>query len=156
MAISPLKDLPPRYDVRGGSPKTPVTGIPMQEFQQYAGPLHNGWVNKLLFATTTGLAALVIGLLIALFAALQNKGISSKDMQEYVDKYSPVLPKDIALLAGQIGELRGKQERVFERLGNLESNEKTDEKEVVEFKTEVRNNNKLVADFIEESRKAKK
>lgn len=77
-------------------------------------------------------------------------------MQEYVEKYSPVTPKDMAIQGSQIAVLSGKQERIFERLISLENNEKVDEKEVTEFKTETKKNNDYVANYIEEQRKGKK
>ncbi len=35
MALDPLKDLAPRYDVKGGSPRTPPRGIPVASVQQH-------------------------------------------------------------------------------------------------------------------------
>lgn len=153
MALEPLRDLEVRRDVKGGSPKSPSVGIPVAEYQQYAVATNGNGVWK---AIASGLAGMVIGLLVAWFTAIQSRGITLKELQEYVDKYSPVLPKDMAIQSSQIGELRGKQERIFERLAGLENNEKVDEKEVTEFKAESRKNNEYVANFIEEQRKAKK
>jgi len=150
---TPLRDLAPRYDVKGGSPRTPSGGVPVREYEQYVS---NGNGNGVWKAIATGLGGLVIGLLLAWFTAYSGKGVTLKEMQEYVDKYSPVLPKDQALQTAQIGELRGKQERIADRLSSLENNEKVDEKEVTEFKTEQRKNNDLVATYIDEQRKAKK
>ncbi len=149
----PLRDLVPYGDVKGGSPRTPSGGVPVREYQEYVS---NGNGNGVWKAIATGLGGLVVGLLLAWFTAFEGKGVTSKEMQEYVEKYSPVLPKDQALQTSNIGELRGKQERIFERLSSLENNERVDEKEVTEFKTEVRKNNELVASYIEEQRKAKK
>jgi len=148
---TPLRDLAPRYDVKGGSPRTPSGGVPVREYEQYVSNGNGVWK-----AIATGLGGLVIGLLLAWFTAYSGKGVTLKEMQEYVDKYSPVLPKDQALQTAQIGELRGKQERIADRLSSLENNEKVDEKEVTEFKTEQRKNNDLVATYIDEQRKAKK
>ena len=150
---TPLRDLAPRYDVKGGSPRTPSGGVPVREYEQYVS---NGNGNGVWKAIATGLGGLVIGLLLAWFTAYSGKGVTLKEMQEYVDKYLPVLPKDQALQTAQIGELRGKQERIADRLSSLENNEKVDEKEVTEFKTEQRKNNDLVATYIDEQRKAKK
>ena len=150
---TPLRDLAPRYDVKGGSPRTPSGGVPVREYEQYVS---NGNGNGVWKAIATGLGGLVIGLLLAWFTAYSGKGVTLKEMQEYVDKYSPVLPKDQALQTAQIGELRGKQERIADRLNSLENNEKVDEREVTEFKTEQRKNNDLVATYIDEQRKAKK
>ena len=148
---TPLRDLAPRYDVKGGSPRTPSGGVPVREYEQYVSNGNGVWK-----AIATGLGGLVIGLLLAWFTAYSGKGVTLKEMQEYVDKYSPVLPKDMSTMNSQLGVITGKQERIFDRLYSLESNEKTDEKEVVEFKTETRKNNELVAAYIEEQRKAKK
>ena len=148
---TPLRDLAPRYDVKGGSPRTPSGGVPVREYEQYVSNGNGVWK-----AIATGLGGLVIGLLLAWFTAYSGKGVTLKEMQEYVDKYSPVLPKDQALQTAQIGELRGKQERIADRLNSLENNEKVDEREVTEFKTEQRKNNDLVATYIDEQRKAKK
>jgi len=150
---TPLRDLAPRYDVKGGSPRTPSGGVPVREYEQYVS---NGNGNGVWKAIATGLGGLVVGLLLAWFTAYSGKGVTLKEMQEYVDKYSPVLPKDQALQTAQIGELRGKQERIADRLNSLENNEKVDEREVTEFKTEQRKNNDLVATYIDEQRKAKK
>jgi len=152
---TPLRDLAPRYDVKGGSPRTPSGGVPVREYEQYVSN-GNGNGNGVWKAIATGLGGLVIGLLLAWFTAYSGKGVTLKEMQEYVDKYSPVLPKDQALQTAQIGELRGKQERIADRLNSLENNEKVDEREVTEFKTEQRKNNDLVATYIDEQRKAKK
>ncbi len=153
MALPPFRDLSPRENVKGGSPRTPSVGIPVAQYQEYVS---NGNGNGVWKAIATGLGGLVIGLLLAWFTAFQGKGVSQKEMQEYVDKYSPVLPKDITTLSGQIAVMVGKQDRMFESISTLQNNERTDEKEVTEFKTETRKNNEYVANYIEEQRKAKK
>ncbi len=107
-------------------------------------------------AIATGLGGLVVGLLVALFGAYQNKGVTQRELQEYVDKYSPVMPKDISAQISLLTEIKGNQQAMFNRLTTLETNERSDEKEVTEFKTETRKNNESWANFIEEQRKAKK
>ncbi len=141
-----------REDVKGGSPRTPSVGIPVAEYQQYV----NGNGSGVWRTIACGLGGLIVGLLLAWFTAMQNKGVTQKDMQEYVDKYSPVMPKDITSQAVQVSEIRANQQGIFSRLGTLENNERTDEKEVTEFKTETRKNNDSWANYIEEQRKAKK
>ncbi len=154
MALPPLRDLDAKYDVKGGSPRTPSAGVPVREYQEYVTT--NGHGNGVWKAIATGLGGLNVGLLIAWFSALQGKGVTQKDMQEYVDKYSPVMPKDQAMQNTQIGEIRGRQEKLSIDLSNIQFKQSTDEHDFTEFKAKTEKNNEYWANFIEEQRKAKK
>ncbi len=151
----PLRDLRPQGDVKGGSPRTPIPPLTVSEYQQslLAPNGHGIWR-----ALACGLAGLNVGLVVAWFTAIQNKGVTSRDLEDYVDKHSPYLA-DKALLAEHnrtqdesLGILRGKQERVIDRLGVLETIQKDSDRDLSDCKKEM----KLVADYMEEQRKFKK
>src|SRR6476646_1142968 len=118
-----LRDLPAKYDPKGGSPRTPTGGIPVRELQQYAVGNGNGTIWKV---ATSLLAGLFISMTVAYFTALQNKGITQRDMQEYVDKFSPYShDKEVIALQQQnqdekIGVLIGQKDRIFDRLKMIE------------------------------------
>jgi uncharacterized membrane-anchored protein YhcB (DUF1043 family) len=158
-----MRDLPPQKDPKGGSSKTPSGGIPVRDFQMggdYPIIATNGY--GIWRAVATGLGGLVIGLLLAWFTAFTSKGVTQAEMQEYVTKYSPYSMEKASINEhnqtqdGQIGELRGKQDRVFERLQNLESKLSNDERELSEFKENSKNKFQDVANLLDEQRKAKK
>ena len=118
-----LRDLPPRKDPKGGSPRTPSSGIPLRTVQQYSNGNGNGTIWKM---ATSILAGVNIGLVAAYFTALQSKGVSQKDMQEYVDKFSPYSQdkKELSLQQQnqdkELGTLSGQTERIFTRLNTFE------------------------------------
>ncbi len=150
-------DLEPRYDPKGGSPRTPTVGIPVQEYQQYASTNGNG-VWK---AIATGLGGLVMGLLLAWFTAYQSKGVTQKEMQEYVEKYSPYsVQKDVlnaqqATQDRQIGELQALSNRAFDRVTILDTKLHDSEREILEIRNEVKTKMDIVATLLEQQ-KAKK
>ena len=76
-----IRDLEPRRDPKGGSPKTPIGGIPVAEFQNYAPLPHPNGTWKTIAGTMMGLLA---GMTVAWFTAMSSKGVSQKDMEEYV------------------------------------------------------------------------
>jgi len=86
-----FRDLPPQKDPKGGSPKTPPGGISLRDYQDLQPVEHsmlhlNGsGIWKMATSFTSGL---VIGLLCAWFTALQSKGVSQKEMQDYDATYS--------------------------------------------------------------------
>ncbi len=131
-------------DVKGGA-RTP-SGIPVREYEQYTDTNGNG-VWK---AIATGLGGLVCGLLLAWFTAFQGKGVNQKEMQEYVDKYSPVLPKELAGLAGQIGEVRAKNEESNRRLYKVESDVDKCDREIQTLTSDVKTKMGTVADMLEQ------
>ena len=115
-----LRDLPPRKDPKGGSPRTPSSGIPLRTVQQYSNGNGNGTIWKM---ATSILAGVNIGLVAAYFTALQSRGVSQREMQEYVDKFSPY-SQDKGLLSEHninqdkdIGILKGQTERLFNLSG---------------------------------------
>jgi hypothetical protein len=134
-------------------------GIPVREFQEYSnGNGHAGMWRT--FAV--GAWGLLIGSWLALFAALQGKGITQKDLQEYEDKFSPYV-QERALLAEhnavqdtQIGNLQGIQQQNMKHLTEHDIKLHDDERDFTEFKTATEKNNKYWSDWIEEQRKAKK
>ncbi len=142
----PFKDLPPWGDVKGGSPRTPISGVPVSEYQQFVTNEHSG-VWK---AIATGLGGLVVGLLLAWFSAFQKQGITEVRMQEYVDKYSPVMPKDLASQAGQIGELRAKNEEASRRLYKVENDVDKCDRELQSLTSDVKTKMGTVADMLEQ------
>ena len=153
MARSPLRDLEPYGDVKGGSPRTPPGGIPVSEYQSYAMPVNGNGVWK---AIATGLGGLVVGLLVAWFTAFSGKGVTQKELQEYVDRWSQ--SKEAIIAAQQsnqdrdIGVLQGKQERILDRVNGHDNKINELEHGQIEFKTKL----DLVATYLEEERKGKK
>ncbi len=153
----PLRDLEPRGDVKGGSPRTPSVGIPVREYQEYVNTGSDVWKQ-----ITTGLGGLLIGLFLAWWTALGKQGISQKELQEYEDKFSPYV-QERALLAEhnasqdtQIGILQGVDRQNEKRLTEHDIKLHDDERDFTEFKTATEKNNKYWSDWIEEQRKAKK
>lgn len=143
----PFKDLPSWGDVKGGSPRTPISGVPISEYQAYVA---NGNGNGVWKAIATGLGGLVVGLLLAWFSAFQKQGVTEPRMQEYVDKYSPIMPKDIATLSGQIGELRAKNEESSRRLYKVESDVDKCDRELQSLTSDVKTKMGTVADMLEQ------
>ncbi len=149
----PFKDLPPKGDVRGGSPRTPTAGIPVSEYQAYVAPTNGHGVWR---ALACGLAGLNIALLLAWWTAFQAKGISQKDMQEYVSSYYTTEKRVIAEHTSRqdenIGSLMGKQEKLFEYVAEMKSNQKDHDRDITEIKAKL----KLTGDYLEEQLKVKK
>ncbi len=157
MVLDPPSDLEGR-DVKGGSPKTPIGGIPVQEFQQYSTYTHGNGVWK---AIATGLGGIVMGLLLAWFTAYQSKGVTQKEMQEYVERFSPysqqkdVLSAQQATQDRQIGELQALSSRAFDRVTTLDSKLHDNDREIIELRNEVKTKMDIVATLLEQQ-KAKK
>ena len=111
-----LLDLPPTKDIKGGSPRTPSAGIPVRAMQQYNG---NGNGNGTIWKVSTSLlAGLFVSMVVAYFTALQGRGVSRTEMEDYVKGYAA---RDKELLAlqqstqdRQIGVLEGKTDRLFD------------------------------------------
>ena len=161
--MSPLRDLEPLRNPLGGSPKSPPRGIPLAEFQEYPTPTPqpititngNGTIWKV---TTSGLAGLFIGMTVAWFTATQNKGVTQKDMQDYVDRFSPYShDKEIIALqqASQdekIGALNGFKDRLFDRIKTIEEDRIIEKRDVADHDNKI----KLLTNYIEAERVPKK
>ena len=152
MALPPLRDLSDRRDVKGGSPRTPTTGIPMVEYQQYA----NGSDFWKIVATTGW--SLLAGVLLAWFTAWQGKGVTTKEMQEYDKEYS-LYAKDKESITqrnqtqdNQIGTIQGIQQSNIAKMGAHEAKFHDEERDI----TELQNKVKLFADYIDALRNPKK
>ncbi len=149
----PFKDLPPRGDVKGGSPRTPTAGIPVSEYQQFVTHTNGHGVWR---AIACGEAGIIITLFLAWWTAFQSKGISQKDMQEYVSSYYTTEKRVIAEHTSRqdenIGSLMGKQEKLFETIGEIKSNQKDHDRDITEIKAKL----KLTGDYLEEQLKVKK
>ncbi len=153
MAIRPLKDLPPRYDVKGGSPKTPIGGIPQSEFQQYTVQAGNGnGIFKMLAGAAGGLWIMAM---LAWWTAFQGKGITRDELRNEMKEYKDSINQHSQQTDNQIGELKGRQEQALQRLSKVEYQQITDERDFTEFRTETKSTNKLVADMLE-AQKVKK
>ncbi len=154
MPLDPPRDLPPRYDVKGGSPRTPTRGIPVAEYQaQMQLPPMNG--KGLWQMLTTGSAGLLIGFIVAWWTALQGRGVTQKEMQDYVDRFSQ--SKDLIVAAQQstqdvqIGESKGKIDRIGQQINDVQLKLRDHERDFGELKTKL----DIVADMLEQQ-KAKK
>ncbi len=158
MALDPPRDLPPRYDVRGGSPRTPTTGIPVRDYQDYVEVNAGNGVWKTLAGAAGGLWIMS---LLAWWTAFQGKGISRFELQEYVDKYSPYSQQKEVIAAHfanqdiSLGELRGKSDKAYERLNKVENDTDKCEREILALSNEVKTKMDIVATMLEQQ-KAKK
>lgn len=84
-----VRDLPPRKDPKGGSPRTPAGGIPVRQVEQYdQGPYDvlpvksNGdGVWRSLFLASLGV---IIGLTTAYVTALRDRGMSQNEVLSYI------------------------------------------------------------------------
>ncbi len=156
MAQIPVRDLPPRYDVKGGSPRTPTGGIPVSEFQQYVAPMNGTGLWKML---TTGVSGLFIGMTVAWFGALQSKGVTQKDLHDYVLEFARAKDEVLSVQQSnqdrQIGILTGKQDQIMERLNKAENNIDKCENGVQKVSDDLKNKMGTVADYLE-SQKTKK
>jgi hypothetical protein len=152
-----IYDLAPRKDPKGGSPRTPSGGVPLRTYQEYSQVNGNG--NGTIWKMATSLlSGLVIGLLVAWFSAMQTKGVSGKDMQDYVDRFSPYLKDKDTINAHnsiqdqQIGELRGGDERINARLNALDVKLVGDERDISDLKNKL----DLATNYLEELKKGKR
>lgn len=148
MVTSPFRDLPPKGDPKGGSPRTPSGGVPVREYQEFTTANGNG-VWKTLAGAAGGLWIMA---LLAWWTAYSGKGVTQEKLEDYVDKHSPYLMDKGAIIQSQqaqdtqIGMLAGKQERMNERLGVVESDMKTESKDIEGMKHDI----KLVSDYLEQ------
>ncbi len=158
--VEPLRDLEPRRNPKGGSPRTPTGGIPAREYQEYAQPLPttvNG--TGLWKMLTTGVSGLFIGMTVAWFGALQSKGVTQKDLHDYVLEFGRAKDEVLAIQQSnqdrQIGALTGKQDQIMERLNKAENNIDKCENGVQKVTDDLKNKMGTVADYLE-SQKTKK
>ena len=98
------------------------------------------------------------GILLAYFNAVQSKGVTEKQMQDYDKDYSlyAQAKEGIALRNqtqdNQIGALQGIQKTNIDKLSQHDTKFHDDERDIDELKGKV----KRFGDYIEESYKAKK
>jgi len=149
-----LRDLSPKKDPKGGSPRTPSGGIPLRTVQEYVAN-GNGTIWKM---ATSILAGLVIGLVVAYFTALQGKGSTQKDVQEYVEKFSPYShDKEVIALQQQnqdkeIGILHGFKDRIFDRLNKIEEKQFGYDRDIADHDKKI----KTIADYMEAEKTPKR
>ena len=155
MALGPPRDLEPRYDVKGGSPRTPSGGVPVREYQEYA--VSNGNGNSVWKAIATGLGGLVVGLLVAWFSAFQKQGVTPDQLQSYVEKYyaqrQESTAQHLSALDTQLGVLQGKQEKEWDRITKNENEIDKCNLSMQALTTEVKTKMGTVADYLEKVKK---
>jgi hypothetical protein len=157
MALQPPRDLEPRYDVKGGSPRTPSGGVRVAEYQDYIAPMNGNHIAlwKMLASGGWGVAA---GVLLAYFNAVQSKGVTQKDMQDFDKEFSLYAQQKEGIASRnssqdqQIGALQAVQQSNIGKLNTHDSKLHDDERDIEELKGKV----KRFGDYIEESYKAKK
>ena len=153
-----LHDLPPKYDPKGGSPRTPPGGVRLADYQEYASPIlphQNGTIWKV---AASGFAGLFVSMTIAWWTAKGDKGITRAEMEDYVVKYSPYT-QDQKLLTEhnqaqdeKLGILRGQVDRIFTLINtNTEDHIKYDNK----F-TDLYKKTDTIAIYLEEEKKGKR
>ena len=97
-------------------------------------------------------------MVVAWFTALQNKGVSQRDMQEYVDKFSPYSHDKEALTLQQssqdqkIGELAAFKDRIFDRLTKADKDISENTRDISDHDKKI----KLLTDYIEAQKFPKK
>jgi hypothetical protein len=140
-------------DISPRRPRTPARGIPVKELVQYEN--ENGNVYKVWVSILSGL---LVGMTVAWFTALQTKGVSTAEMQGYVDKYSPY-SHDKELISLQqtsqdtkIGEVMGKIDRIFDRLAKMEEKHVNYDRDILDSDHKV----KLLTDYIEAEKMPRK
>ena len=144
-----FRDISPIKDPKGGSPRSPGSGIPVREYQEYANGNGNG--NGVWKAIAMGQGGLLVGLLLAWFTAMQSKGVTQSQVEDYVDKHSPYL-LDKAVITEhnsaqdrQIGILEGKQDRMQDRFSKVDEKDVGYENDINDLKNKI----KLLTDYIE-------
>ena len=148
--MKPLRDLEPRCDPRGGSPKTPIP-IPVKDLQAYVET--TGVDDSGLWkAATTGACGLFIGMTAAWWTARDNRGVSQAEMASYVSLATAIIAKDNSNQDRAIGELIGKQDRTFEILKGIGEKHVGYENSITEINSKI----KFFGDYVEEQRKAKR
>ncbi len=101
---------------------------------------------------------LVGGLFLAWLTALQSKGVTQKEMQDYDKEYSLFAQSKEGLSQrnqtqdDKIGTLQGLQQANIGKLGAHDAKLHDDERDIIELQNKV----KQFGDFVDELRKAKK
>ncbi len=152
MALQPPRDLSPRYDVKGGSPRTPPKGIPVSNYQEYAMPIYGNGVWKTLAGAAGGLWIMS---LLAWWTAFQTKGISQNELREFMLDYKQGIAEHVTSVDTQIGEIKGKQEKIQSDLSHVQYQQVTDENNFSEFKAKTEKTNDLVAGYLEQLKSKK-
>ncbi len=159
MALPPLRDLEDWRDVKGGSPRTPPGGVRVADYQEYAGPPNmNGNHIALWKMLAAGGWSVAAAMVVAYFTALQNKGVTQKEMQEYDRDYSLYAKEKDGLIQHNqnqdttIGTLQGIQQSNIGKLFAHDTKFHDDERDIKELQDKT----KQFGDFVDELRKAKK
>ncbi len=129
----------------------------MAEYQEYVAPMNGNHIAlwRMLASGGWGLAA---GILLAYFNAMQGKGVTTKEMQDYDKDYSVYAQakEGIALRNqtqdNQIGALQGIQQANIAKLNTHDGKFHDDERDIEDLKGKV----KRFSDYVEEQWKAKK
>jgi hypothetical protein len=147
-----FKDIDPRNDPKGGSPKTPFP-IPAKQYYESVAhnPAHhsNGTIWKV---ATSGFASLFVGMTVAWWTARDNKGVSQLDMVNYVTLATAIIAKDNYNQDRAIGELFGKQDRTNEQMKAFGEKHVGYENSITEINSKL----KYFSDWLEEQRKVKR
>ncbi len=155
MALPPLRDLTSKYEVKGGSPRTPSGGVPVREYQEYVTTNESGGAFRVLAMLAGAAGAGWMMTILAWWTAFQGKGVTRDEVRNEIREYKDSVAQHSSLVDGEIGELRGKQETIIKDLNHVQYQQSTDEVNFTDFKTETRQSNKLVSDMLE-AQKAKK
>ncbi len=129
----------------------------MADYQEYVAPMNGNHIAlwRMLASGGWGLAA---GILLAYFNAMQSKGVTTKEMQDFDKEYSLYAKEKESIFQhnqtqdGQIGTLQGIQQSNIARMSAHDAKFHDDERDIEELKGKV----KRFGDFIEEQWKAKK
>lgn len=150
MALDPLTDLAPRYDIKGGSPRSPPRGIPVADVVEYSQPMNGNGVWKTLAGAAGGLWIMS---LLAWWTAFQNRGVTQQELHEYVKDYWT--PEKTIIAAQQstqdqsLGELKGATNKNSEQIISLGNRLRDDERDLEGMKTKM----STVADMLEKAKK---
>ncbi len=123
MAQPPFRDLPPRYDVKGGAPRTPTVGIPVSQFQTQVGFFKSNLFIFLMGQVVTFLIALIFfavgwGKLSEQFTENQAWRNSAEARLTRMDEFGTNHSKY------QLDALRSKDEEIIGRLKAVEDQDR--------------------------------
>ncbi len=88
--------------------------------------------------------------ILAWWTAFQSKGISQNELREFMRDYKQGIAEHVTAVDTQIGEIRGKQEKIQSDLSHVQYQQVSDENNFSEFKAETRKSNELVAGYLEQ------
>jgi hypothetical protein len=127
----------------------------VSEYQETYPP--DNFLNKLLLATTTGLAGALCGTILAYLAAKDNKGVSQRDMQEYVishdDSEKRANVEHTTHQDEQIGELKGAQKKNSDNLSDLKYKVEGHDRDITEIRSDLKTKMGIAADIIEKGKR---